>query len=42
MGGMFVLERQCQVQLCGGGGRSELMGVTHCGSFGSFGASRSL
>ena len=41
MGGMFVLERQCQVQLCGGG-RSELMGVTHCGSFGSFGASRSL
>lgn len=38
----FALERQRQVQLWGGGRGQSWLRVTHCGSFGSFGASRSL
>lgn len=41
MESMFSLERRCPVEGAGGRGQSWL-GITHCGSFGSFGASRSL
>lgn len=41
-GSMFALERKCQVWLGEGGRAQSWLGVTHCGSFGSFGASRSL
>lgn len=41
-GSMFALERKCQVRLGEEVRAQSWLGVTHCGSFGSFGASRSL
>lgn len=41
-GSMFALQRQSQVQLGGKGKGQSWLGFTHCGSFGSLGASRSL